>query len=84
MLKAVGHFGGIFPNHIGRRMAIIACGDRVVTGFTPAIVLLPHDVAVGASGGIVGQIRSTLRIEECKATKTHSKADQSSKNRCYQ
>jgi hypothetical protein len=84
MLKAIGHFGGILPNHIGRRMAIIAGGDGAVAGLTPAVVLLLHDVTVGASGGVVGQIRSTFGIGKRKATNTHSKADQGTKNSRHQ
>src|SRR3954466_6719167 len=43
MKKAVVGFGKIFGNEPGRRVTVVAGGDRAMAGLIPAIEMLPHD-----------------------------------------
>ena len=51
-------------------MTIVANGGGPVRRFTPAIILLLHDMTVGISRGIIGEIGPTLSVSEC--VRTHS------------
>ena len=64
MPKTVRGFGVVFPQNIGRRMTIVAGRRRVMTRFLPAVVLLLHNVAVGARHRVVAHIRIAFRIDE--------------------
>ena len=55
--KPCSAFVKYFGTKPGRRMAIVAGGDRAMAGFHPGIEMVLHDVAVGAGFGIVPEIR---------------------------
>ena len=56
MVESVLGLGGVFPNEVVRRVAVIALGDGVVPGFHPRVVILLHNVTVRAGGRIVQHI----------------------------
>lgn len=43
-----------------RDMAVVACGDAMMTGFHPGVVLIIHDVAILAGRRIVAEVGKTL------------------------
>ena len=61
-------------------MAIVADSDGSMAGFQPTSVVLTHNVAVGAGGRIVGEIRITFRIDERVATDSNREPDSNTKD----
>lgn len=55
--EAVLGFGGIFANQIMRGVAAIARGNRLVARVRPALVLIPHNMAVHTCQGVIRKIR---------------------------
>ena len=53
MPESVGGFGCVFSEEIVGRVTVVAGRGRVMTRFEPAVVLLIHDVAVGAGRRVV-------------------------------
>ena len=45
-------------------MAVVADGHVVMARFGPGVEMVLHDMAVGAGGGVVGQIGRPLRVNE--------------------
>ncbi len=43
--------------------------------FDPGVKVLPHDVAIGAGGGVVGEVGSALGIDKGIAPRTGREAD---------
>lgn len=82
--KAVISLREIFRNKPGRRMAIITCGDRTMTGLNPAVEMVLHDVAIGAGPRIVAQIRGTLRVYEGVGANARSGPDTKRNHNCQQ
>jgi hypothetical protein len=64
MPETVIGFAGVFQDEIVRRVAIIADGDTVMARFDPGIEMVLHNVAIGARGRIVREVRTALRINE--------------------
>ena len=64
MPETVGSLGGILADEAGGRVAIIANRDGAMARLDPAIVVLLHDVAIGAGCGVVGQVGSALGVHE--------------------
>jgi hypothetical protein len=64
--EAVLGLDGVFGDGAGRRVAVVAGGDRAMAGFEPCVIMFLHDVAVRAGLGIVGHVGATLGIHECE------------------
>src|SRR5690349_10002105 len=62
--EAVLRLAGVFAREIVRRVTVVAGGDGVMARLLPAVVMFTHDVAIGARGGIIAEIRTTLAIPE--------------------
>ena len=62
--ESVVGFDRVLSDDVVRRVAVIAGGHRMVARFHPGIVLRPHHVAVRTSGGVVGQVRVPLGVDE--------------------
>ena len=75
MPESVRSLGGVLRKEIRRRVAIVANRHITVAGFQPAAVVLTHDVAVGASRRVVGQIRRTASEHERIRAYTHGKTE---------
>ena len=80
MPKSVGGFGGVFPHQARRRVAIVAGGDRAMRRLQPAVVLLVHNVAIGARSRIVGQIGVALGVHERVGADPNCDPNQASHN----
>src|SRR5262245_10055591 len=65
MPEAVRGLRRVLAEEIRGRVTVVAGGDGVVRRLQPAVVLLAHDMTVGARSRIVGQIRRSLRVNEC-------------------
>ena len=76
MEKAVQRFGGVLGKEPGRCMAIVANGPFSVAGTQPAGMLIAHYMAIGAGGGVVGEIGAALGIAERKYPHTEENATQ--------
>lgn len=64
MPEPIAGFGCVFADEVVRRVAVVAHRHAAMARSLPAFELLPHDVAIGAGGGIVRQVRAAARIEE--------------------
>ncbi len=53
-----------------RRVAVVAGCYRVVTRLLPAVVLIPHNMAVDARLWIAAEIREPLGITDCVAARS--------------
>lgn len=73
VIPAVLKLDYIFAGECMRYVAIVADGDAMMASLLPALKLLAHDVAVGANGGVVGQIGRALGI--VKGVKSEAKED---------
>lgn len=80
MPEAVRSLRRVFIEEICRRMAIVASRHRSVRRLEPAVVLLGHDVAVGARGRIVGQVRRAFGVYEGVDAQAHRRAYQNTHN----
>jgi hypothetical protein len=78
--EAVVGLDVIFAEKIVWCVAGITSSDPVMARLDPRIVVFPHDVAVGAGGRVIGQIRPTLGIKESVAADTESEAQNDSEN----
>ena len=73
-------FDPVLAEEVVGGVAIVADGDGAVTGFKPGVVVILHDVAVGAGFWIVGKIRSPLGVNEGERTDSTSDTDRSANN----
>lgn len=64
MQKPVIGFGEPLAQEIVGHMAVVACGNPMVTGMRPRIQMPLHHVAVGTRCGIVRQVRSATTVVE--------------------
>ncbi len=80
MPKTVGGFNGVFAENIVRRVTVVASGDGVMARFLPAVILLLHNVAIGARVRIIAHIRITLRINKRIKADSDSKAGGDTEN----
>lgn len=76
MKESVQGLRSIFGEKPRRRMAIVAYGRFAMARLQPTGMLLAHDVAIGASGRVIGQIRGALGIPKGK----HTNADQDARD----
>ena len=59
-------------------MAIVACGNRVMAGLYPSVVLRLHDMAVGASLRIVREVGISPGVNKgIKAESDYQSSDNS-------
>lgn len=64
MQKAVVGFREPLAQEIVGHMAVVACGDAMVTGMRPRIQMPLHHVAVGTRCWIVRQVRGATTVVE--------------------
>src|SRR5690606_5737410 len=70
VVPAVDGFRDVLANRVVRRVAVVTDGDGAMTAAHPARVLLVHDVAVRACGGVVGEVGRTPGVDEGVAADT--------------
>src|SRR5258708_21994817 len=68
--EAVIRLDIIFAEKVVRRVIIITSGDRPMARLDPPIVVVSHEVAVGAGRRVIGQIRPALGIKQRLAADT--------------
>src|SRR5690349_21460169 len=56
VVPAVAGLGHVLGDELVRQVAIDAAGDGVVAGAVPGVVLVAHDVAVHAGGGVGAEV----------------------------
>src|SRR3954469_4584208 len=64
MPEAMVGFGPVFSDHVVRGVAVVAGRHGAMAGFDPRIVVVLHDMAVRAGLRVVGEIRTTTRIDK--------------------
>ena len=74
MPEAVIRLDIVFADEVVRCMAVVTGGDRPMARLDPCFQVSAHDVAVGASARIIGQIRPTLGIKKSIAADTDSES----------
>ena len=79
MPEAVGRFRRILADEVCRSVATVAGGHHAMRRFEPAIELLAHDVAVGASRRVIREVGPTLGIGESINTDANGNTDNNSK-----
>src|SRR3954454_2548572 len=62
--EPVGGLNCVLPSEIVRRVAVVARGDGVMATLDPSVVVVLHDVAVGARRGIVGEVGVSPGVDE--------------------
>ena len=75
MPEAVGRFRRILADEVCRSVATVAGGHHAMRRFEPAIELLAHDVAVGASRRVISKVGPTLGIGESIDTDAKGNTD---------
>lgn len=73
VIPAILEFDYILLRKFMGNVAVVTDCDAVMAPLLPALELFPHDVAVGADGRVIGQIRRALGI--VKGVKTEAKED---------
>lgn len=71
VVPAVERLRVVLPDDVVRSMAIVANGDRMVSGLRPCAEVVVHHVAVHASLRVIGQVRSPL----CEHERVHAEAE---------
>jgi hypothetical protein len=66
MKESVYGFGCVLRDEARGRMAIVAQREFSVARLQPPLELIAHDVAVCARRGIVGEVRRSAGVPECK------------------
>jgi len=64
MVITVLGFGDVLADQIMRNVAVIADGDVMMAGLLPGVVLVIHDVAIGAGFGVVGKISEGVGVRD--------------------
>ncbi len=75
MPEAVFGFDEILGNKVVRGVAIVAAGHRVVAGLLPAVILLAHDVAIHARGGIAAEVRGARGVVKSETSQPGAYSD---------
>jgi len=70
-------------DEIVRHMAIVARGDRVMTGLLPAIELLAHNVAIGAGARVIRQVGQPIGVEKRVAADTSQHPNKNNQKRFH-
>jgi hypothetical protein len=70
MMIPIARFRQPFIEKIVRHVTVIACGERVMAGFFPAVKFTAHDVAVHACLGIIRKIGCAARIKKSVSART--------------
>ena len=63
MAESVLSLGHVFPEEVVRDVTVVA-RDRAVAGDAPAFIIVPHDVAIDAGLGFVGEIGKAPGVPE--------------------
>ncbi len=79
--KAVRCLDPIMADEVVRGMTVVASGDRVMGTAIPTIIHVAHHMAVGAGGGVIGQVGVALGIDKGKTPETHDAAGDEEKNK---
>src|ERR1700743_793236 len=74
--EAVVGFDGIFSDEVMRRVTVVTRRHRMMAGFLPCIVLRPHDMTVGASLGIIGEVGISLGVDKGIGSQADNQADE--------
>lgn len=82
MVETIECLGEVFINQRVRGVAIIAGGDVLMAGLHPAVILLIHDMTIGAGGRIVSQVRGALCVNKCVAADSSGYAYRNTNNDC--
>jgi hypothetical protein len=64
MPEAIVGFGKVFCRKTGWGMTVVAVCNRSMAALNPGIVMVLHDVAVGAGGRIVAKVRAAFSVNE--------------------
>lgn len=83
MMIAVPGLRHPFAEKVMRHVAIVAGGERVVTGFFPAVILALHDVTVHTRLWIVRKIGRAPRIVKCVPAGTQQYPQQRTKQQLH-
>ncbi len=75
MPESIRGLGRILADEIGRRVAIVASGDGLMTRFLPGVELFVHHMTVGAGGRVIAHVRVTLGINKREKADADEKAD---------
>src|SRR5215475_6672093 len=67
MPEAIRSLRRVLAEEIRGRVVVVAGGDGPVRRLQPAVVLLVHDMAVGARGRVIRQVRRALRVNKSVA-----------------
>ena len=73
--ETVFEFCEIFGNEIFWRMAGITGGHRMMTRFPPAVIMIPHNMTVGASFGIVAEVGNPFCVIKSVTCETDEETD---------
>ena len=76
--EAVVGLHRVLAEEIMRRVAIVACCDRMVARLHPGVVLALHDMTIRARGRIIRQVGISLGIKKRVRGKTEPYSDQES------
>lgn len=76
MEESIEGFGGVLGKESGWSVAIVAHCPFAVACPQPPVILLVHHMTVGAGGGVVGEIGTTLRIAEGENANSQEHATQ--------
>lgn len=65
-----------FANRIMRQMTVVANRDMGVAGIEPCVVMVVHDMAIGAGGRIAGKVAVAFAVTERKRTNAAERTEQ--------
>ncbi len=74
MPEPIRSLGVIFADEILGRVAIVTGRRGVMTGLLPAVILLVHDVTIGARRRVVAHVRIPLSVPKRIHANPHGKA----------
>src|SRR5262245_33403935 len=84
MPEAVLGLGQPFRQALVRQMAVRTVRVGVMAGPLPALVLVAHDVAVHARGGVAAEVRRAFRVPEREHAETEQDADERAQHHEWQ
>lgn len=76
MPESILGLGKILAHEVMRNVTIVAPGHGVMARFLPAIIRVPHHVAVHTGGWIIAEIGAALGIAKGVGTQSGSNADE--------
>ena len=81
MVVAVYSLDKVFVEKTFRGVAVIAGGHVLVAAFDPTVIMVVHDMTVGAGHGIIEHIGCPIRVYESEGTHTDDSAQCYSQHR---